>query len=277
MAGSIISKIKNSVQSAGENRGKIIKIAPDKKLRMRFLEEMDEGKEIVMHDSFERGISAVCRKHFGDSYCPFCDDPDVKTQYKYAWSVWDVDAKEVKIFLWQATSRSPVNQLLSYYETYSTVMDRDYVIDRKGSRLDTTYQVIPMDKSKFRNENAKPLSESALMKILEKAYPAKAFKDVNVDSDADTEDEPTPADTEDEPTPTKRKKTTDKAIQEEVTESLAEWLENKLEAEDIDEDDFVEYHDAKTLNSLAKGKTKKQLLKMVEEYISADEDDDDEE
>lgn len=267
---SVIKKIKNSVKNSGGSREKIVRVAPDKKIRIRFLTEFDEAKEFVVHDSFERGITAICRKHY-DEDCPYCDDDTVKTMNKYAWSVWDADSKSVAIFFWQATSRSPVNQLLSYYETYGTILDRDYVIERKGSRLDTTYTVIPMDKSKFRNTDAKPFSETGLKKILDKAFPPKAFKDEDYgDTDGDYDEEDVDYDDE----PKKKKGKSDKDAK------AAKWLESKLESEDIDEEDFLLFFDADSIEDAVKGNTKKQLMALVEEYLQnldgEDDEDDDE-
>lgn len=261
MAG-LISKMKKSIESSGGNRSKFInKIRADKKVRVRFLQELDSGLEVTMHDSFERGIDAVCRKHF-DEDCPFCGEEDVTTKSKYCWSVWDVDAKEVKVFMWHATSKSPVNFLLSFYETYGTIMDRDYVLERKGTKFDTTYNVIPMDKSKFRNEKAKPYSVSAIMKMLDKGFPA-----VEVDYSRDKDDD----DDEDEDVKAKSKK----SKKDDVSSVDIEWIEERLSSEDIEEDDFCEYHGISSIKKLKK-KSKKEIKKMIQEYIDADEEDDEE-
>lgn len=264
MAG-LINKMKKSIESSGGNRGKFVnKIRADKKVRIRFLQELDSGLEVTMHDSFERGIDAVCRQHF-DEECPFCNVEGITTKTKYCWSVWDVDSKEVKVFMWHATSKSPVNFLLSFYETYGTIMDRDYVLERRGTKFDTTYNVIPMDKSRFRNDKAKPYSASAIMKMLNKGFPA-----VEVDYSKgreDDEDEDNDDDDEDVKS-SKSKKSKDTG-----TTDIIEWIEEKLNSEDIEEDDFCEYHGVSSIKKLKK-KTKKELKKMIKEYIEADDEDD---
>ena len=261
--GSIISRIKNSVQSSGGNFGKLVRVAPDKKVRLRFLTEMDQGQEFKFHGNWDKGVDALCREHFGEK-CPMCDNEDLTTTMKWGWSVWDVEAKEVKIFLWKASSKSPISQFLSYYENYGTILDRDYVIERKGTKFDTSYTIIPMDKSKFRNEKAKAFSDQGLLKILGKAFPVK---DLEEDEDEDEEEAP--------------KKGKKKNSKEEVEEELdLDWLEEKLESEDIDEDDFCEYHEISSLKKLKK-KTKKEIKAMIKDFQEngdfddEDEDDDD--
>ena len=66
---------------------------------------------------------------------------------------------------------TPLAGLTAMYETYGTLLDKDYVISRTGKAQNTTYSVVPMDKGKFRNSKAKPLSKSALLKVLDEAYP----------------------------------------------------------------------------------------------------------
>lgn len=255
----IVKKLKESIQRSGGSKSKFIKVAPDKKIRIRFLEEMESGREFTFHNNYEAGIDAICRTHYGED-CPLCE-AEVYAEKRWAWSVWDVDSKEVKVFLWKATSKSPVAQFLSCYETYETILDRDYVLARKGSMLETTYQVMPMDKSKFRNEKAKPYSESGLLKLLNSAF---AIKDFDLDDDEDDEIE--------EETPTKKSK---KKSKESAPELDMDWLEEKLDSEDIDEDEFCEYHEVKSLDKLKK-KSKKDIKRLIEDFIANEESDEDE-
>lgn len=253
----IISKIKNSVANSGGSFSKFVRVAPDKKVRIRFLEEMDKGREFKFHSDWDAGLDCICREHFGEK-CPYCEDESVQTGFKWGWSVWDIDAKEVKIFLWKASSKSPISQFLSFYENYSTILDRDYVIERKGSRFDTTYTIMPMDKSKFRNEKAKAYSEEGLLKLLDKAYP---IKDLVVKEDDDEEEKP-------------KKATKVKDAELESAETEIEWIEEKLEADDIDEEEFCEYHEIKSIKKLLK-KSKKEIKAMIKEFLENGEDDED--
>lgn len=166
----ILDKIKQDAQKSGGSRQKIFYVKDGDKRRVRFLQDMDDGKEITFHDNFEANINVPCREHFGKK-CPYCEDEGLRTRTMYAWSVWDYDAKEVKVFLYAMNNCSPVGAIVAAYETYGTITDRDYVISCTGKQKDKQMSAMPMDKEKFRNAKAKPFSEKALLEIIDKAYP----------------------------------------------------------------------------------------------------------
>lgn len=170
MAG-LVSSIKNDVKKAGTNKGKFIYFRPDQKQRVRFLQDMDDGMEIVFHDSFERSINVPCQEHMFGRNCPYCEDDGVRTRSQYAWCVYNYDAKEVQIFMFPVNNCSPIPSLMAMYETYGTLVDRDYVISVSGKGPDKSYSVVPMDKVKFRNEKAKPFAEKKILEMLDKAFP----------------------------------------------------------------------------------------------------------
>lgn len=182
MAG-LVSSIKNDVKKAGTNKGKFIYFRPEQKQRVRFLQDMDDGIEIVFHDSFERSINVPCQEHMFGRNCPYCEDDNVRTRSQYAWCVYNYDAKEVQIFMFPVNNCSPIPSLMAMYETYGTLVDRDYVISVSGKGPDKSYSVVPMDKVKFRNEKAKAFSEAKILEMLDKAFPC------TTDSD-DEDDEP---------------------------------------------------------------------------------------
>lgn len=182
MAG-LIDSIKNDVKKAGTNKGKFIYFREGQKQRVRFLVDMDDGMEITFHDSFERGINVPCQEIFGRN-CPYCEDEGVRTRSQYAWPVYNYETKEVQVFMFPVNNCSPIPALMAMYENYGTITDRDYVVSVSGKAQNKTYSVVPMDKVKFRNEKAKPFSEKAILKMLDKAYPCDA-----VDDDEDDEDE----------------------------------------------------------------------------------------
>ena len=166
----LVDDIKNQVKKSGTNKGKFLYFKAGTKIRVRFLDDMDDGHKVKFHDSFTAGVNVPCQEIF-DRGCPYCDDDELRTRDQYAWSVWDYDAKEVKVLMAAVNQCSPVPALVSMYEAYGTLCDRDYVITKSGQQQSTTYSVVPMDKAKFRNEKAKALSESAFLKILDKAFP----------------------------------------------------------------------------------------------------------
>lgn len=182
---SLLNKIKKGVQNSGSNKGKVLFVAKDSKKRIRFLHEIEDGIEVIIHDHFDRGINALCQKAVGKD-CPYCDDDELRTREAYVWSVWDVDAKEVKLFVGYANNFNPLPSLVSMGETYGTMTDRDYVIQRDGSGTNTRYSVIPMDKVKFKNAKAKPYPKKKMVDILNKAFPVNESDSVD---DQEVEDE----------------------------------------------------------------------------------------
>ncbi|MCQ2485288.1 MAG: hypothetical protein MJ168_08145 [Clostridia bacterium] len=98
----------------------------------------------------------------------------LRTRQQYVWSVYDYDANDVKLFMFPVNNCSPVPPLMALYETYGTVIDRDYVVSTSGRGTEKSYTVVPMDKAKFRNQKAKPISETKMLDIVDKAYPAES-------------------------------------------------------------------------------------------------------
>ena len=177
----LLEKIKEDAKKSGQNKGKFFYVREGEKKRVRFLQDMQDGFEVTMHDSFEAGLNTPCKEMYGKS-CPYCDEEGIRTRSQYAWSVWDYDSNEVKILMYAMNNCTPIASLASMYETYGTLTDRDYVISKTGKQQNTQYTVIPMDKNKFRNEKAKPYSHSAFLKMLLKAFP-----DDNADDDEEEE------------------------------------------------------------------------------------------
>lgn len=179
----LVDDIKNQVKKSGTNKGKFLYFKSGTKVRVRFLDDMEDGHKVKFHDSYTAGINVPCQETF-DRECPYCDDDELRTRDQYAWSVWDYDAKEVKILMAPVNQCSPVPALVSMYEAYGTLCDRDYVITKSGQQQSTTFSVVPMDKAKFRNEKAKALSESAFLKTLDKAFPCEDEDDDDYEEEA---------------------------------------------------------------------------------------------
>ena len=95
MAG-LVDKIKGDVKKAGTNKSKFIYFREGVKQRVRFLVDMDDGVEIVFHDSFERGINVPCQEIFGRD-CPYCEEEGLRTRSMYAWPVYNYETKEVQV------------------------------------------------------------------------------------------------------------------------------------------------------------------------------------
>jgi hypothetical protein len=265
----LVDKIKQDVKKSGQNKSKFIYFREGVKQRIRFLTDMDDGMEVTFHDSFEKSIVAPCQDHFGRT-CPYCDDETLRTRSQYVWSVYNYDTKEVQLFMYPVNNCSPIPALMAMYENYGTIIDRDFVISVSGKQQNKTFSVVPMDKVKFRNDKAKPFSEKAILKMLDKAFPC----DVEDGEDEDEEEIPT------------KKTSTKKVRKPEPTED--DDYDDSWE----EEDDAVDYSDMspKELYQLCKEreidvapkKPAKFYINQLEEWDKAqddwgdDEDDDDE-
>lgn len=178
----LLDKIKQESKKSGQSKGKFIYFRENEKKRIRFLQDMDEGMEIVFHDNFEKGVNVPCQEIFGKS-CPYCEDEDLRTRSLFAWSVFDYDANEVKILMQAVNNCTSIPAFMSMYENYGTLTDRDYIVNKTGKQQSTSFSVVPMDKNKFRNDKAKALSNKSLLKFLNQAFP-----DDNQDDEDDDED-----------------------------------------------------------------------------------------
>ena len=266
----LVDKIKNEAKKTGSNKGKFIFFPEGKKVRIRFLTDMDDGVEVKFHDSFEAGINVPCQELYGRN-CPYCEDEDLRTRNMYAWSVWDYESKEVKIFMFAVNNCSPVPALMAMYENYGTLLDRDYVLTVTGKQQNKTFSVVPQDKAKFRNTKAKALSENQMLKIIDKAYPA----DVDDEDDDDYEEEKPKKKGNKSVNKSSGKKGKDEYDEDDDYDEDDEW-------EDEEEDDTPDYSEmsAKELYKLCKErdidvltkKSEKYYIKKLEEYDEAHDD-----
>lgn len=311
----IIDSIKNNVAKSGTNKEKILFVKSDSKVRIRFLQEFDTGYEFTFHDSYTKGVNALCQEELGKN-CPLCGDEELRTRTMYAWSVYNYDSKRVEVLLYAVNNCTPVAALMTMFETYGTILDRDYVLAKAGKSKDSSFTVIPQDKQRFRNDKAKPYTKSALLKIVSKAYPLPDDYESGDDGDFDDLEV---EDYEDEPKPKKKKKDAQKPKQkarkvfnedeeeddsdfamiddDEVEESFTgkskpkakpkkkaepekpenisvEEMEEILDDEDIDIDEFLEYAEKASLKRIKV--SEKKFRKMIKDYIGSLEDDEDE-
>ena len=254
-----INKIKSEIKKSGTSKGKFIFFKEDTKVRVRFLTDMEDGMEIPFHDSFQLGINVPCQEVFGRE-CEYCENDDLRTRNMYIWSVYDYESKEVKLLMAAVNNCSPVPALASMYESYGTLTDRDYEIKQIGSGQGKSFSVIPLDKSKFRNTKAKAFSEQAVLKYIDKAYPA---------DNSDDEEE------EDEEPKTKRKTSASKTKAKKQEEAEDDWEDIEGEEQNYSE------MSAKELYTLCKErdidckpkKTKEYYIDLLEEADEEDSDD----
>lgn len=270
----LVDKIKADVKKSGQNKSKFIYFREGNKVRVRFLTDMDDGMEVTFHDSFEKSLNVPCQEHFGRT-CPHCEDESLRTRSQYVWSVYNYETKEVQLFMFPVNNCTPIPALMAMYENYGTITDRDFVISVSGKQQNKTFSVVPMDKVKFRNDKAKPFSEKAILKMLDKAFPC----DIE-DEDEEDEDE---APKKRAPKSTGGKKTK-KPEPEEIEEEEDDYEEDWEDEED--DDDVVDYSDMspKELYQLCKEreikvppkKPAKFYINQLEEYDRAHDDWEDE-
>lgn len=272
----LVDKIKADVKKSGQNKGKFIYFREGVKQRVRFLTDMDDGMEVTFHDSFEKSINVPCQEHFGRN-CHHCEDDSLRTRSQYVWSVYNYETKEVQLFMFAVNNCSPIPALMAMYENYGTICDRDYVISSSGKQQSKTFSVVPMDKVKFRNDKAKPFSEKAILKMLDKAFPCET------DDDDEDDEEEIKSSKKRAPKSTGSKKSSRK--QEPEDDEEEDDYDESWEDED---DDAVDYSDmsAKELYDLCKErgidvkpkKPAKFYINQLEEWDKANDDwgDDDE-
>lgn len=273
----LLNSIKNDAKKSGQNKGKFIYFREGQKVRIRFLQDMDDGMEILWHDSFERGINVPCQELFGRE-CEYCDDDSLRTRKQYCWSVYNYETKEVQLFMFPVNNCSPIPSIVAMYETYGTLMDRDYVISVSGKQQNKTFSVVPMDKVRFRNEKAKPFAQKTVLKMIDKAWPAE-------DSDDDEDEDDTPK--------RRPKKSTGKPKSKSKREEEEDDEDDYDAEESWDEDDEDEEQDYSEMTppelyklcrerdiEAQKKMPAKYYIKLLEEYDEAhedwDEDDEDE-
>lgn len=263
---SILNRIKEETKKSGQSKGKFIYFREGEKKRIRFLTEFDDGMEIIFHDSYELGINVPCQEMYGKN-CEYCETEGLRTRSLFAWSVYDYDAKEVKILMQAVNNCTAVPALMALYENYGTLLDRDLVITRSGKQQSTTYAVIPQDKNKFRNEKAKELSEDRILKYLAQAYPDENASDDDEDEEFDEKPAKKSKSAKSKPASTSKKK---KPEPEEE-----DWNSD-------DDDETIDYSEmsAKELYQLCKErdieavpkKPAKYYIGLLEEYDQSEED-----
>lgn len=289
----LLDSIKQDARKSGQSKGKFIYFREGQKVRIRFLQDMDDGLELLFHDSFERSINVPCQELFGRD-CPYCNDESVRTRKQYCWSVWDYENKEVKLFMFPVNNCTPIPALVAMYENYGTITDRDYVITVSGKQQNKTFSVVPMDKVKFRNDKAKAYSEKAVLQLLDKAFPCDATSDSDIDDEDEEEEKPKK---KKKPTSeSKKPNTKGKAKDEDEDDDyddIPEDIEDDIPFDEDDEDDGedIDYEDmsVKELYKLCKKrkidvepkKSQRYYIKKLEDADQAeddwedDEDDDD--
>lgn len=248
----ILNRIKEESKKSGQSKGKFIYFREGEKKRIRFLTDFEDGMEITFHDSYEKGINVPCQTMYGKD-CEYCEMEGLRTRSLFAWSVWDYDAKEVKIFMQAVNNCTAIPAIMALYESYGTLLDRDLVITKTGKQQNTTFAVVPQDKNSFKNTKAKPLSETAVLKFLAKAYP-----DENAEEDEED-------DYEEEEKSTKKKGKSSK------DEDWEESTDDAVDYEDMTAKELFKLCRERGIEAMPK-KPEKYYIRKLEEYDQAQDD-----
>lgn len=182
-AKSIVQMMKERISKSGKGAKDIFFVKKDGRVRVRFLTDLEESVVVPFHTKWKE-FNHPCLEMYGRS-CPNCHNSDASTAENFVLTVWNYETKRRELFIYKATKCTPMPALVTMYETYGTICDRDYVIDRKGEATDTVYTVIPMEKKRFRGDE-QPFSKKQVLKMILKAYPPETDDDEEDEEEQDT-------------------------------------------------------------------------------------------
>jgi hypothetical protein len=189
MANNLIKEMKERIAKSGTSKKEVLYFPPDSVKRIRFLEDLEDGSMVQFHSDYENHIYELCKDPEDHENCKLCNE-GVPILEQYAWSVWDYDSNAVRILLFKATGISPIPALIELYEEYGTLLDRDIKIKKVGKGVGGSFTVTPLDKSRFRNDKAKPFTEKQRNEIFAKAFgssPVVVTDEVEEDDDEEEE------------------------------------------------------------------------------------------
>lgn len=201
-----LKKIKEEIKNNSTNKSKVLFFKEDTEYRVRFLRDFEDGLEVLWHNDYEEKIDVPCREMLGRD-CFYCDS-ETKRLSHYCWPVFEYESGEVKILKFPVNRCTPISAITAMYEEYGTLLDRDYKIKQLGKGTAKVFSVIPQAVKPFRNQKIKPLSDSAILKYLDKAFPGE-----DMEEEAD----------EEEKRPPKRESSKGKGFMNEPETENGEW------------------------------------------------------
>ena len=237
---SMVDIMRQRIEKSAGGGQIFFKISDGEKKRVRFLTELTDATMITMHDKYSEGVNFPCPKYFGKK-CPICGDTEYRTRDKFVLALYDYEAKEIKIMMEAANDMTPVPHLINFYEEYGTILDRDFIIKRKGKQLSTSYTLIPGAEGRFKGaKKFKALTEDEIFEKLEEKYGAKItefLKNYGNDDD-DFED-----DDYEEETPKKKKVVAKNKAKNKAKAKVKEYEEYFDDDEDYEDDEDDEDED----------------------------------
>jgi hypothetical protein len=158
----MLTRIKDQMAKSKQGIGAFLFVPADKKAKIRFISDFEEAVAITEHDKWGEVTPTPCLARHFDKHCPFCEMDGVRKREVYCWTVWDYNNKEKKIAKWAANSFTPTPQFISLFESYGTLLDRDYVVNKAGQGTSITYGVVPLDKAEF-PKKLRPFTEQEIL------------------------------------------------------------------------------------------------------------------
>jgi hypothetical protein len=269
--------IKNKIANSAGSYGETFYVGDGKKKRVRFLTDFEDAVSVVMHDKWQVLKPTICLKYF-DKFCKNCEKDDIRSRENFVWAVYDYDEEKVLLLMFPATKSSPVPDMITAYETYGTLLDRDYMVIRKGGGKDTAYTVMPLDKTKFKKKSAKALSED---EIYHKLLTMSGIDLDEIDDADDVDDEDEDEEEEDGEEEEEEEEEEKHKSKKGNKKSKSKKKKQEEEDEDDEEEEEDDYEDMslKELQKLCKKrgiKVKKSddeddLIEKLEDYDEDDE------
>ncbi len=172
-AKTIVQMMKDRISKAGKGMSNIFYVKKDGKVRIRFLTDMEKGVVIPFHTKWKE-YNHPCLELYGKE-CPRCKEDPKPAEY-FVFTIWNYETKQRELFMYKATKCTPIPAMITMYEEYNTICDRDYIITRQGEATDTVYTVLPLDKKPFKGDE-EPYTKDEIMDIVFNAYPADDNED----------------------------------------------------------------------------------------------------
>lgn len=289
-AKSLVEMMKERIAKTGKGQKNLFYVKKDGRVRVRFLNDLEEGVVVAFHSKW-KSHNHPCLKYYGKE-CPNCDNDESYTADNFVFTVWNYETKQKELFIYKANKCTPIPALVTMFETYDTICDRDYVISRQGEGTDTVYTVVPMDRKKFKGDE-EPYTKKEVLKMLLKAFPpesededdededyvpkknaskksaSKKYDDYDEDDYDDDEDE----DEDDYEYKSKRKS---KKPNKDVVIGSSAKKNFDDDDDDFDEDDEIDYNEmtnaelkaeCKKRKFSTKGMNREQVIQMLEDNI----------
>lgn len=265
---SIVASIKDRMEKAkkGANGGgKLFYLKDGQKRRVRFVNDMEDAVVVSFHSVWQ-SYNHPCLKYYGKS-CEHCADSDARHDDWYVWTVYDYESKKRGLFMYKANEKSPVPYMVEFYGSYGTIVDRDYTLSRTGTSFNTSYKLVPLDKTKFKVKDVKPFTKKEIFEILKEEFDLDEMLDDSEDADEDELADGYYDDDEDEAPKKKKSKKSKKPVDDDEDED-----EDDIDDDDEDEED----EEPPKKKKKAASKKKKKVVEEDDEDEDEEDDDDDE-